>query len=86
MRWKKYREQVLSGQIRPSLDDSARSSMLEEFALKVGDSCEGIGAVGGLGNFPNTKPSRGEKRAARVLRCSLENRASGAEGKWDDGH
>ncbi|KAF2183511.1 hypothetical protein K469DRAFT_710703 [Zopfia rhizophila CBS 207.26] len=77
--WEMDREQVLSGQIWASPGKWARRSMVEALALEVGDSWEGIEAVGGLGEFPDAKSPKEEKRVATVLRYTLETRASYVE-------
>ncbi len=73
-----------SGQIWASLGKWARKSMVEALALEVGDSWEGIEAVGGLGEFSDAKSPEEEKRVATVVRYTLETRAGDVEEEDDD--
>jgi hypothetical protein len=82
--WEKDREEVLSGQIWASPGKWARKSMVAALALEVGDSWEGIEAVGGLGEFPGAKSPEEEKRVATMVRYTLETRAGDVEEEDDD--
>jgi hypothetical protein len=82
--WEKDREQVFNGQIWVTPKKWARRSMMEALALEIGDSWEGIEAVGGLGEFPDAKPPEEEKRVATVMRYTWETRASDVEDEDDE--